>query len=562
MSFDDQVAALARHLAIAPFRDRLAGIAPAAVDADLEQAVLNEAAKFAAVVLDPLAAALDRDGARTEGGRVRLGDAFAGCWRRYRDAGWLRLGEPSEDGDNPSLALVSAVDEMFNRASPGFCMLPNVNRAAAPLLAQVAAGEVADTWVPRLVSGEWTATICISEPDAGSDVGRIRSKATHAAGGWRVTGEKCWISFGDHDQSARIGHLALARTGDQPGARGLSLFLVPSVTDDGGDNGVRLRRIEEKLGLHCSPTCQIGFEDAAAILLGSEGRGLQTLFPMMLAMRLSCGPVGTGIAAGAFATALGYARDRRQGGDAATPPVAIADHADVRRQLLEMAAALELTRGLTFAAANALDLAAKCPDSGEAARWRDLAQFLLPLVKDGAAWAAVEVSGTAIQVLGGAGYTREWRVERDYRDARILPIFEGTTGIQALDLLHRRLWRDRLAGLQAFVAEMSEERLAEPVLDEAVATLLRVAEALAGWESTPREGEAGATAFLALCTDVARGWIAVRIRRDAGDDRTGARMAAAARFFLAELPARSRCLADRATLGAHRLEGIAAWLEN
>jgi alkylation response protein AidB-like acyl-CoA dehydrogenase len=458
------------------------------------------------------------------------------------------------------LPLLSACEELFNRASAPFCMLAGSTRTAVPVIARAAPSDVATQWIPRLLSGEWSATICISEPDAGSDVGRIRTAACNSDGVWRVSGEKCWISYGDHDATARIGHMALARSTDGAGVRGLGLFLIPSTRDDGSDNGVRLRRIEEKLGLHCSPTCQIGFEEAEAVLLGQEGRGLQTLFEMMLLMRLSCGPQGTGVASAAFAAALGYAQDRRQGGAADKPPVPIVAHTDVQRQLLDMAASVELSRGLNLAAAAALDLGRLCPDKVEAARWMDLAQFLLPLVKDGAARTAFDVSSAAIQVLGGAGYTTEWPVERYLRDARVFSVFEGTTGMQALDILHRRVWRDNRAGLAAFLEAMREDAADSPALASAVASLAGAAETLAGLEARPREAEAGAVAFLDLCRAVAWGWIAARTIRLAGDDPLADRMKAAARYHLSGLPAQAACLEALVRNGAKRLEGISAFL--
>jgi hypothetical protein len=345
----------------------------------------------------------------------------------------------------------------------------------------------------------------------------------------------------------------LARSLDKPGARGLSLFLVPSTLDDGAPNGIVVRRVEEKLGLHGSPTCALGFEDAQAHLLGEEGRGLQHLFRMMLLMRLACGPQGSGVASAAYGAAWGYAQDRRQGGAPDQPPVPIADHADVQRQLLSMAAKVELSRGLNLIAAMVMELAERSPDAAERDQWMMLAQFLLPLVEDGGAQAACEVSSEAIQVLGGAGYTREWPVERNLRDARVFPIFEGTTGIQALDVVYRRLWRDRGAGLAAFVALARQDSMDVPALAAALDLLEQTAQILMEWESAPACAEAGATAFLDLCKLVAQRWVAARIVGLAGEDETGARMTAAAQFHLAELGLRSEYLAGLTTLGNARL---------
>jgi len=562
MDYRTQAATLARHLSILPFRDRLAGIAPDVLDEELETSILDQAAQFTQGMLDPIAASLDREGVAVREGRVKLSAAHREAWAAYCDMGWMAMAAPEPEGQGLSLALLTACEELFNRASAPFHMLAGSTRTAVPVLARAAPADVAAAWVPRLLSGEWSATICISEPDAGSDVGRIRTSARTKGGIWRVSGEKCWISYGDHDATGRIGHLALARSTDAPGVRGLSLFLIPSTRDDGSANGVHLRRVEEKLGLHCSPTCQIGFEDAEAVLLGEEGRGLQTLFEMMLLMRLSCGPQGTGVASAAFAAALGYARERRQGGAPDRPPVAIIGHTDVQRQLLEMAAMVELSRGLGLIAATVLDLARRCPGREEAARWMELAQFLLPLVKDGSARAAFDVSSAAVQVLGGAGYTKEWPVERHLRDARVFAIFEGTTGMQALDMLHRRVWRDRCSGLAAFLEAIGEDGANTPELADAIAELKKAADALAALETAPREAEAGALAFLDLGRAVAWGWVAARILRFAGDDAVAGRMKAAARYYLSGLPARARWLGSMSMAGGAPLDGMAAFIDD
>lgn len=561
MNYGLHAETLGRHLQIMPFRDRLEQLAPEAADGDVEASILDLAAQFTEGVLEPVAGLLDRSGVVVADGRATSSETHKEAWRAFREMDWLGMAVPEPYGQGLPLALLTACEELFNRASAPFCMLATSSRTAAALLLDCAPSDVIEAWVPRLLAGTWSATICISEPDAGSDVGRIRTAATQTGGEWRVSGEKCWISYGDHDLTPRIGHLTLARTSHEPGVRGLSLFLIPSTAENGGENGVLLRRIEEKLGLHCSPTCQIGFENARATLLGQEGKGLQTLFRMMLLMRLNCGPQGTGVASAAFAAALGYAQDRRQGGPADRPPLPIIQHADVQRQLLDMASIVELSRGLNLAAANALDLSGRCADPEEARRWTDLAQFLLPLVKDGSARAAFDVASAAVQVLGGAGYTSEWPVERYLRDARVFSVFEGTTGMQAQDILHRRVWKDGRAGLAAFVAAMGQDARECKPLADAIEHLDEAAAALAGLQAAPRDGEAGAFAFLELCRAVAYGWIAARIGRLAGDDPAGRRMNAAADFYLAELPVRAKAHADAAVLGARRLDGIAAFAD-
>lgn len=564
--YSRQAEALVRQLEIAPFLDALAAEAPGSVDSETWAMIVEQAARFAEGVIDPLDAVLDRQGARLHDGRVVTADGHRATWRRFAEDGWLTLALPeAAGGQGLPLLLLTACEELFNRASPAFTMLPTPNRTAAAMLQGAADPVTRAAWVPRLAAGEWTATICISEPDAGSDVGRIRTRGIRGEDGiWRVTGEKCWISYGDHDLAARIGHCMLARSSDAVGVRGLSLFLVPNTRDDGAANGVHVRRIEEKLGLHGSPTCVMGFEDAEAVLIGEEGRGLQTLFHMMLLMRLSCAPQGVGVAEAALATALAYARDRKQGGDPAAPPVAITAHADVQRQLLRMAGRVEVGRGIALAAAVVMDLGERCADAEARAGWLALAQFLLPIAKDSSARLGFDVASEAIQVLGGAGYTREWPVERRLRDARVFAVFEGTTGIQAIDLLHRRLWRERGEGIRRFVAlaradlpEGDDGRPLTSVLDR----LEEVAGILMGWQDKARDAEAGATAFLDLCGLAVGGWIATRLVRFAGGDRVGRRINVAARFFLAELEARAEAEALLATLGMARIEAIGAYLD-
>ena len=564
MTYARQTDALLRQLSIAPFLDALTAAAPDRVDLDTWSVIVEQAARFAQGVVDPLDAALDATGARLVDGRVVTAPGHRAAWAQFAGDGWLTLALPEDaGGQGLPLVLTTACEELFNRASAAFTMLATPNRTAAAMIAGAADAATRAAWVPKLASGEWTATICISEPDAGSDVGRIRTRgARDADGAWRVTGEKCWISYGDHDLGARIGHCMLARTSDAPGARGLSLFLVPNLGDDGAPNGVQVRRIEEKLGLHGSPTCVMGFENAAATLIGAEERGLQTLFHMMLLMRLACAPQGVGVAEAALSTALGYAQDRRQGGDPAAPPVAITAHADVQRQLLRMAGRVEVTRGIALAAATVMDLV-ECAPPADRAGWSALAQFLLPIAKDMSARLAFDVSSEALQVLGGAGYTREWPIERRLRDARVFAVFEGTSGIQALDLIHRRVWRDRGEGLHRFIAaaradcdDGAQARVLAAVLDR----LDSVAATLGAWPAEPREAEAGATAFLELCGLAVGGWIALRLVRFGGDDGTGRRLAAAARFMLAELPARAEAEASLALLGAARLDGFADYL--
>jgi alkylation response protein AidB-like acyl-CoA dehydrogenase len=502
---------------------------------ELVEQIVEAAAGFAQDLLAPLNVAMDDVGCALVDGRVKTAPGHVAAWKAFVDAGWPSLDAAPEHGGQGLPSIVAlAVQALFDRACPPFGMLPVPQRSAARLLAAHGSAEQQAEWLPRLASGECGATICISEVEAGSDVPRIRTTATRGPAGWTITGEKCWISFGDHDLTDRIVHCVLART---PASETLSLFLVPS-----GD-AIKVRRIEEKLGLHGSPTCALGFEEAPCTMIGVEGRGLAQMFAMIANMRLSVGAMGLGIASTACDTAWAYARERRQGGRGPSP-VPIIEHADVQRQLMAMSARVETLRGLVFALANIVDLGTHDPDM------QALGQWLLPIVKTLGGEVAFDVSSDALQVLGGAGYTREWPVEQCLRDARVLAVFEGTTGMQGLDLVHRRLLGPDPRGFELFVAE------ARGVGDEALSRCIDVLEATAAELRAlgdRREIDAGATAFLQLAMLAATSWIAARLVRLEGDDAASAYLRAAGRFALSTPPARAAWLREEALAGAGRL---------
>lgn len=510
MTFAAQAEDTARLLAATPGWRRVQALRPDLDDATIGM-LLGTAAKFAGAELAPLNTPSDRIGCRLDAGRVRTPPGFPAAYRRLGQAGWLAMDLAADlGGQGLPISLQAACQPLFERAAPAFMMAAGSARAAAHLLAE-AAPDLARVWAPRLAEGAWAATICISEPDAGSDVGRIRTRAERTAGGWRITGEKAWISFGDHDMAERIGHCLLARSTDVPGTRGLSLFLVPNRRDDGAPNGVTVERLEEKLGLHGSPTCALRFSDAQATLIGEEGRGLARLFAMIERMRLLVGCQGLGIADGALAVARSHAAERRQGGPHDRPAVAIADHSDVRRQLDAMAARVAILRAAVLELAAALDLARLDPDAEARAGHAAFAAWMLPLVKTFGGEAGFETANAAIQVLGGAGYTRDWPVEQALRDARVLTIYEGATGMQAQDFLARRLWRDAGAGVAAFLdrarAEAGAEAAALAVLDGFEA----LARALARREGDPRAAGA-ADGYLRAGWTAVSAWLAVRLR--------------------------------------------------
>jgi Acyl-CoA dehydrogenases len=512
MSFADQARRTLDILALTPGYQALKALR-SDCDDETVAAILEEAASFAEGVLAPLNTIGDRIGASVVDGRVRTPDGFADAFRRYGEAGWLGMDVADHLGGQAlPLTLHAACAPLFERACVALMMAAGSTRAAAHLLTEAADEAVAGEWVPKLASGEWAATICISEPDAGSDVGRLRTRAKRQGDQWLVCGQKIWISFGDHDTAGRIGHCLLARTDDAPGTRGISLFLVPNHID-GVANGITLERIEEKMGLHGSPTCALRFENARGILIGQEGRGLPQLFTMIELMRLLTGCQGLGLASAAIDVAETYAADRKQGGRPDQPPVPINTHPDVKRQLWEMRVATEVVRAAVLEIATAMDLAKLKQDE-------ELDHFIgwmLPLIKNFGADLGFTVASGAMQVLGGAGYTRDWPLEQYLRDARIMTIYEGTTGMQALDLLTRRLWRDDGKGLSVFLKRARAEvaSAGEGEIVQAVLALLDEFEQLSGrMKAMQSDADAAlwrADAYMRAAWAAVSAWMALRL---------------------------------------------------
>jgi hypothetical protein len=460
---------------------------------DLTLPVLEAAEAFAARELAPGAAARDAAGCALRGRRVQTHASHRAAWAAFRAAGWPGLGAPAAGGGQDLPApLCAAVQAILDGADPAFGMLPINLRAAAVPIAQGGVGLAAE-WLPQLASGTWGATICVSEAEAGSDLARVRTRAVAMADGWRIDGEKSWISYGDHDLTPRIGHVVLARTGAEPGTRGLSAFLV--AVDDADRNGVAVTRLEHKLGLHASPTCALVFDGARAALLGAPGQGMRVLFGMIRVMRLAVAVQGAAIAAAAVTEAAAYAGDRRQGGPPEAPPVPIAQHGEVRRLLLAGACRALGALGL------ALGCAAMARDPDGLALW-------LPVAKTLGAEAAFLNAHDAIQVFGGVGFTRDAPAERRLRDSRVLAIYEGTTAIQALDLLRRQLRGGQAARLRGELAAMAT--LGAPA-----------SHALAALEHLlADEEEAGAVPFLRLLGRAATARVlalAARARLDGAD---------------------------------------------
>ncbi len=533
----------------------------AEIGPDTADAVLDAAAAVAERVLAPLNRVGDAAPARLENGVVRAPPGFAAAHRALAEGGWIAPAAPPAYG---GLGLPQILQTQVNEMMSGACLA----LSTAPLLAQgqieALAAHGSDPLkaelIPELVAGRLTATMNLSEPQAGSDVGAVALRAAPMEDGrFALTGEKIWITWGAHDMTEAISHLVLARLpGAPPGTAGISLFAVPSAIG-GAANGVRVLRLEEKLGLHGSPTCALAYEGAVGRLVGAPGRGLAAMFTMMNAARLAVGVEGVGIAEAATQRALVYALERRQGRTTDGSP-SIAGHTDVRRTLLTMRALTLAARGLAYDCALSLDLAlaAEAPERrvAEAAR----AAALTPIVKAFGTETGAQVADLGIQVHGGVGYVEETGAAQLWRDGRVTAIYEGTNGIQAADLVGRKLTGDRGTALLALVAEIgAEARTLAAAGEGAMAVrLARVAETaerttrwmLAAPERADRD--AGATPYLRMLALSLGG-------------RAMARLAAAepalrpvAAFYLAQILPRAEADAAAATEGAAPLFALPA----
>ncbi len=551
--------------------DTIAGLKGEA--AEIADAILDEAARFAAAELAPLNQPADRIGSVLENGVVRTPPGFRDAYRRYAAGGWMGLAcDPAHGGQGLPLALATPVVEMWNSACMAWALCPLLTFGAIELLQAHGTPEQQRLYLGKLVSGEWTGTMNLTEPQAGSDLGALKARAVPRnderwGEHYRITGQKIFITYGDHDLTDNIVHMVLARTPDAPpGSRGISLFLVPKFLPDaegrpGERNDLRTLRLEEKLGIHASPTCVMSYGDeegAVGWRIGEENRGLECMFTMMNSERLLVGVQGVAIAERAYQQARDYARTRVQGqpagmprgakgSDSATPP--IIHHPDVRRMLLSMRAASEAMRALTCYAAAAIDASRQAEDA-EARRLAERrADLLIPVVKAWCTDLGVEVASTGIQVHGGMGYIEETGAAQHLRDARIAPIYEGTNGIQANDLVGRKLGRDQgeatrslIAEMRATIAELGDTRLA-PIRSHLAAGIDALEQATTYLVAAePATAAAGSAPYLALFGSVAGGWLMARLaaaglRRDA--DGFGTIKLATARFYAEHFLARA-----------------------
>ncbi|HCR96163.1 MAG: acyl-CoA dehydrogenase [Halomonas sp.] len=448
---------------------------------DVVEAVLDEAAKLAGDVWGPLNATGDHQGAKHHpDGRVTTPDGFAAAYLAYVEGGWNGIGvSEALGGQNLPEVVASAVQEMLHGANMALGLCPMLTAGAIEALAHHGSEPLKATYLPHLVEGTWTGTMNLTEPQAGSDLSKVRTKAVPEGDHYRISGQKIYITWGEHDAAENIIHFVLARKPDAPeGNKGISLFLVPQflVNDDGtlGErNDVLCTAIEHKLGIHGSPTCSLSFgEQGGAIgyLVGEEGRGLNHMFTMMNEARHKVGIQGIGVAERACQHAFAYAQERHQGRLSAArggKECPISEHLDVRRMLLSMRARTDALRALALYCAAQLDTARHAENESERQAAQARVDILIPVVKSFSTDQAVEIASLGIQVHGGMGYIEETGAAQLLRDARIAPIYEGTNGIQALDLAGRKLQRDNGEAFSSLLNEVADtvERLkAEPAL--------------------------------------------------------------------------------------------------
>ncbi|MBV6415898.1 MAG: 3-methylmercaptopropionyl-CoA dehydrogenase [Steroidobacteraceae bacterium] len=500
--------------------------------ADVAVAIIEEAGKFAEEVLAPLYRTGDTQGARWTPEGVVTTPGFKAAYRAFADAGWNQLtGDPGFGGQGMPRMLATAVQELWAGSNLAFKLCPMLTQGAIEALELNGSEAQKQMFLPKMVSGEWTGTMVLTEPQAGSDLGQIRTRAVPAGDHYRLFGQKIFITWGEHDFTSNIVHMVLARIdGAPPGTRGISLFIVPKflVNADGSigaRNEVQCLSIEHKLGIHASPTCVMQYgakEGAIGYLVGEENRGLEYMFIMMNAARLSVGLEGYSVAGRAYQQALEWARTRVQG----RPPVAapegpapIVHYPDIKRMLLTMRANTEAARSLAIYAASQLDIAATHGDEKLRAAAQARGDLLIPVVKAWSTETGIESASLGLQVHGGMGFIEETGAAQLYRDVRITTIYEGTTGIQANDLLGRKLARDRGAAMAALLADVAHDLEAitseDPSVQaarhgalEGVAELAQVTKSLLGALGGAHERAlAVAVPYLKLTGIVLGGWL-------------------------------------------------------
>jgi alkylation response protein AidB-like acyl-CoA dehydrogenase len=473
----DVLQAPAQLQALIPYAD---------TDADLMHQVLDEAGKFVSEVIAPLNRDGDEIGCRFDAGTVTTPPGFKDAYQAFWQAGWPALASAPEDGGQGLPAMLEAVlYEMLSGANHGWTMAPGLLHGAYECLKHHGSDELKSTYLEKIATGEWLATMCLTEPHAGSDLGLARTKAIPQADGtYLISGTKIFISGGEHDLSDNIVHLVLARLPEAPpGPKGLSLFLVPKLYTDGSRSSVHCERIEEKMGLHGSPTCVMRFDDASGWIVGAPGKGLNAMFVMMNAARLHVALQGIGLLEAAWQKADAYSKERRQmrapgRGKSAAQADLIADHPAMRRVLATQRAWIDGGRVLAYRTALELDLLKHHPDAARKAAAQVWCSLVTPVIKSAFTHQAFHGGSDCLQVFGGHGYVREWGIEQIVRDARVAMIYEGTNEIQAIDLLVRKVLPDGGESLATMLnvlcAELDADGVAHPALRAQVNALCAV----------------------------------------------------------------------------------------
>jgi 3-(methylthio)propanoyl-CoA dehydrogenase len=555
-------------------------------DPDTVFGVLEESGRLFAQEFAPLNRVGDAQHSRRhDDGSVTMPEGFARAYRRYVEGGWAGVPFPADYGGGGFPWLVAvAIQEMLTAANMAFSLCPFLTQGAIDMLLRYGSETQREMFLPKMVTGEWTGTMNLTESNAGSDVGALTTKAAPAEDGtWRITGQKIFISYGEHDLTDNIVHLVLARVpGAPPGTKGISCFIVPKflVADDGsvgGRNAVECVSIEKKMGINASPTCVLAYDGAVGHLIGEPNEGMRYMFTMMNNARLSVGLEGLALGERAYQQAVAHARERRQGrapGAPAGESSLIVDHPDVRRMLLTMRAQIEALRCVAYLNAECLDLARVHPDP-DVRTWRqELADLLTPITKAWGTDLGVELTSLALQVHGGMGYIEETGVAQHYRDARIAPIYEGTNGIQAVDLVGRKLpmraggvVNDFLDGIAATADELVASGGDLPAIGkhvaEAHATLRQTTDwLLANGRIDPDNALAGATPYLRMCGIVTGGWLLARSAQAAvraldagrGDTEFLQQKLVTARFYAEQLLPQAAGLAPAVTAGPADLD--------
>jgi alkylation response protein AidB-like acyl-CoA dehydrogenase len=515
-------------------------------------ALLHAAAEFAEGELAPLNEVGDREKSRWNDGNVTTPSGFRDAYAKFVEGGWMGLSAPVEwGGQGLPHSLTAVMMEDFNAANLAFALCPMLGLGAIEALEAHGSEELTREYLPKMISGEWTATMNLTEPQAGSDVGALRSRAVAGPdNSWRVTGNKIFITWGEHDLTGNIVHMVLARTPGAPeGTKGISLLLVPKVLPDGERNDLQCVSLEHKLGIHASPTCVMAYGEhggATGWLVGDELGGMRAMFTMMNNARLNVGLQGVGLAERATQRAVSYALERKQGQRAGLP-MRIADHPDVRRMLVRMRALTMAARALAYYAFGQVD---RDTLGDREAGFR--ADVLTPLVKAWCTDVGCEVASLGVQVHGGMGYVEETGASQHLRDARKAPIYEGTNGIQAADFVSRKIGLDDGLALDGLLADVRAEAQHEQLIALADAAEVLVTSAR---EAEPNDRLAGSYALMTMTAVLTAGWLMERLGRaiDSGESDSNAGRRAAIEYFLSVIVPEALGLGAAVEAGAELL---------